>query len=117
MKALQPPVLATWMLEHLLVNDSNEALAGDLLEEFQQRRSPGWYWRQVIAAIIVSLANAWRQQWVALTLQFAFIWAWTYYCQFCLFPFLRVRFWELAFEPHARLVWWLLSHHGEVLWI
>jgi hypothetical protein len=30
-----------------------EAIVGDLLEEYQHRRSPVWYWRQVIVAIAV----------------------------------------------------------------
>ncbi len=39
MNASKPPALATWMLEHLLWGGRNEALAGDLLEEFQRRGS------------------------------------------------------------------------------
>lgn len=36
---LVPPTTATWMLEHLLLGKRNEALEGDLFEEFQRRRS------------------------------------------------------------------------------
>jgi hypothetical protein len=45
--------MATWMLEHLTPGPRNEALAGDLLEDFRNRRSIGWYWRQVLAAIVI----------------------------------------------------------------
>ncbi len=31
----------------------NEALGGDLLEEFRRGRSVGWYWRQALAAVAV----------------------------------------------------------------
>ncbi len=31
----------------------NDALAGDLLEEFRNGRSTRWYWRQVLAAIAI----------------------------------------------------------------
>lgn len=50
MKEGRPPSLATWMLEHLTPIDRDEALAGDLLEDFRSGRSSGWYWRQTFAA-------------------------------------------------------------------
>ncbi len=50
MRRSQPPTLATWMLEHGIPGDYDEALVGDLLEEFRAGRSEGWYWRQVLAA-------------------------------------------------------------------
>ncbi len=49
-----PPPFATWMLEHLTSGDRDEALAGDLLEEFHGGRTDGWYWRQVLVACAVS---------------------------------------------------------------
>lgn len=51
-----PPLIATWMLEHLTPGSRNDALAGDLLEEFRSGRldrTGAWYWRQVAAAIAV----------------------------------------------------------------
>lgn len=47
-----PPRLASWLLEHLGPRYQRESLAGDLFEEFQQRRSYAWYWRQVLIAIV-----------------------------------------------------------------
>ena len=44
---------------------NNEALAGDLLEQFGQGRSAGWYWRQVIAAIVVGVYKEQRIFWIA----------------------------------------------------
>jgi hypothetical protein len=35
MKPSEPPALASWLLEHLALGKKNEALAGDLLEEFK----------------------------------------------------------------------------------
>jgi hypothetical protein len=58
-----PPTLATWMLKHLALCDRNDALEGDLLEEFQRRRSGGWYWRQVLGAIF-GFSNILRVGWV-----------------------------------------------------
>ncbi len=54
MRRREPPPLATWMLEHLTPGDRDEALGGDLLEDFRIGRSEGWYWRQVLAACSIS---------------------------------------------------------------
>jgi hypothetical protein len=66
MKSSRPPALATWLLEHLLPHDKNEALAGDLLERFGQERSAIWYWRQVLAAVMVDLLHEVRVRWIAI---------------------------------------------------
>lgn len=60
MKPAQPIALATWMLKHLTFGPRDEALLGDLLEEFQGGRSVGWYWRQVICAIGVDISSKLR---------------------------------------------------------
>jgi hypothetical protein len=54
MKPTDSVAFATWMLEHLTFGSPNEALSGDLLEEFQHGSSAGWYWRQVLSAIVVA---------------------------------------------------------------
>jgi hypothetical protein len=54
MKSRRPPALATWLLEQLSRRDRNEALEGDLLEQFGRGRSVAWYWRQVLAAVFES---------------------------------------------------------------
>ena len=76
----KPPALASWMLDHLLWGGRNEALAGDLLEEFQRRCSVAWYWRQVIGAILASFSNELRADWVMVwTILFAIVWAYSLY--------------------------------------
>jgi hypothetical protein len=57
MRGIEPPPTATWLLEHLNPGGRNEALAGDLLEEFQSGRTAGWYWRQVLVAIALGCSK------------------------------------------------------------
>ena len=60
MTQLEPPPLATWILEHCTAGEAEEALAGDLLETYWAGRSDGWYWRQVFAACAVSWTESLR---------------------------------------------------------
>jgi len=53
MNRTDPPSMATWMLEHWTPGVRNDALEGDLLEEFRSGRSAHWYWRQVVAAVVI----------------------------------------------------------------
>jgi hypothetical protein len=109
MTHLKPPALASWMLRHLVLGDRTEALEGDLLEEFQRRRSAAWYWRQVLEAIVANVAGKLRQHWKLLSLDAVWVWVWTYYSLLFL-RFAQERFWVLAFEPHGRFLWWVLMH-------
>ncbi len=58
-----PPRLASLLLDWLA--PGNEALRGDLDEEFAAGRGGAWYWRQVIAAIAVEGPLAVRARAVA----------------------------------------------------
>jgi hypothetical protein len=58
MTPMRPPSLATWILDHLIPGPRNEALAGDLLEEFSAGRPATWYWRQTLAVFALA---CWRQ--------------------------------------------------------
>jgi hypothetical protein len=57
MKLAAPPRLPTWLLNQVA---PNEALAGDLIEQFRQGRSSLWYWRQVIVAMVISVYDGIR---------------------------------------------------------
>jgi len=51
MTTITPPKLATWILTR--VAGSNDALVGDLLEEYERRQSARWYWGQVLLTTLV----------------------------------------------------------------
>jgi len=55
----KPPGFATWVLKHF--GSANEALAGDIVEEYAQGRSAAWYWRQVLIAVLFSCGNEVRK--------------------------------------------------------
>ncbi len=57
MRAANPPIVATWLLERLYTGDESESLIGDLVECYGRSRSKAWYWRQVLAAIVLSFCK------------------------------------------------------------
>ena len=59
-----PPTLATWLLKHFGFLSADDALIGDLVEEFHRRDSAAWYWRQVIVAILFGLQREIRHHWL-----------------------------------------------------
>jgi hypothetical protein len=72
MKNSHPPFIATWILEHLTPGDRNDALSGDLLEEFRSGRPASWYWRQILAALAHDSLREIRDHWLAIV--FAALW-------------------------------------------
>ncbi|HEY2858613.1 MAG TPA: hypothetical protein VGJ21_09365 [Terracidiphilus sp.] len=57
MSRVEPPPFASWIVEHLIPGQRDQALPGDLMEAFQVGRSNGWYWRQALAALAVGWAK------------------------------------------------------------
>ena len=57
MKSSQPPAGATWLLERFSFGHRNDALIGDLVEEYGNGRSGAWYWRQALTAIAVAFSQ------------------------------------------------------------
>ena len=54
MTSKRPPGIATWMLQHFGSGPNNDAVLGDLAEQYLRKNSAMWYWRQAIKAIPVS---------------------------------------------------------------
>ena len=57
MTGQQPPWVATWLAQRLVSGPRRESLLGDLIEQYRQGRSGIWYWRQVLAAILVGTVH------------------------------------------------------------
>ncbi|PYR98127.1 MAG: hypothetical protein DMG16_21955 [Acidobacteria bacterium] len=63
MRLTQPPAVATWLLRQFGCSPRNEAILGDLMEQFAHGRSRLWYWRQTLIALIVgSLRGVWEEK-------------------------------------------------------
>ena len=73
MRSTEPPPLAQWILEHATAGETDEALAGDLREGYSAGLSNGWYWRQVLAACVVSWTESFRAR-IPLLI-FALLWS------------------------------------------
>src|SRR5262249_6971610 len=52
MRSNRPPIIATFILERFGCDPMNDAIIGDLAEEYA-RRSDWWYWRQVLTVIAI----------------------------------------------------------------
>ena len=104
MKSSKPPAVAEWLLEHLVLRSNNEALAGDLLEEFRQGRSAGWYWRQVLIAIFTSCSAKLPILWVAAGFTIVWIGVLDASSQWLL-HISRGRLFQTVFSWGLRLAW------------
>ena len=120
MRGKEPPPFATWVLEHLTSGERDEALAGDLLEDFRSGRSHAWYWRQVFSACAVSWFESVSVR--APMLVFAFLWsmaapAWNAFCLMAESERLENRF-AVIFGPiwilPALIAWTIL--HSIFVW-
>ena len=54
MTSKKPPRVATWMLKRFGSGPNNDSVLGDLAEQYLQKDSAMWYWRQAMKAIPVS---------------------------------------------------------------
>lgn len=60
---MKPPRLAEWILALVLpLGKRGESIRGDLLEEFHQHESRGWYWQQTVRLTLRYLVSASPQE-------------------------------------------------------
>ena len=59
----RPPAFAAWLLRHVCPHENREELTGDLLERFAEGQSRGWFWSQVLLAILVGAARSVQAHW------------------------------------------------------
>jgi hypothetical protein len=82
---MRPPRLATWLLRHFGCGPHNESVLGDLAEQYRDRRSRLWYWKQVVLAIALSVfSEVWNHKLLAfraliLGWTIKAIWLWAYF--------------------------------------
>jgi hypothetical protein len=65
-----PPIIATWVLSCFV--GENEALIGDLIEEYRNGCSRLWYWKEVLIAVFRATGTELRAHWV-LSLRLIFL--------------------------------------------
>jgi len=107
MRSSRPPALATWLLEHLTMEGTKEALVGDLIEEYQHRRSAGWYWHQVLGAILASFVGGLRAEWIIVrTIGFVIVWVYSLHVFFLIVH---------PFRPGTRSLAWMEAHGGDAM--
>jgi hypothetical protein len=64
MRSDRAPFVATWLIERFC---GEPAIAGDLIEEYRERQSPLWYWKQTaIAVCACSASRIWDHKWLAI---------------------------------------------------
>jgi hypothetical protein len=62
----KPPAIATWLWKHFGCGPNQDVLLGDLTEQYLQKGSSLWYWRQVLKAIPISVLKELRaHSWIA----------------------------------------------------
>jgi hypothetical protein len=107
MRATTPPRCATWLAQRALSGPNAESLIGDLSEAYQGGRSPLWYWRQVIVAVVGGIGvEIWDQKFliVGVLATSVYVLQWIYTS--VLGPLVVLPVYRAWYPP---LISWLLS--------
>lgn len=102
MKHRNPPRIATWLLHRLSACD--EALMGDLLEEYCRGRSRYWYWRQALIAVVRSTDGDILSHPVLALRAFALMMVCVLCYEYCLVRPFDILFSDLIWKLNPRLL-------------
>ena len=108
MRSTQPPAVATWLLRQFGCSPRNEAILGDLIEQYRHGRSRLWYWQQTLIALLVGLLRGvWQEKLRALV---AVVTGWIILA-FYMFRFADplLRFIEFESSPNLALAQYVFS--------
>lgn len=104
---MNPPRLATWLLQRWMLGPNRESLVGDLVEQYQHGRSSAWYWRQALAAVLAgSVAEVWNQKLLIACVLATSVYLLNWIYTFVLWPTFVVRLYLAWYPP---LIRWLLA--------
>jgi hypothetical protein len=87
MRGSRPPLIAAWILDRFGSDPETEAIAGDLVERYRQRRSRLWYWREVTVAILRGIWSEFRQHTLLVLIAIAMGWILAFVWHWLLTPF------------------------------
>jgi hypothetical protein len=95
----QPPRVATWILKHFGCGQDLDVVLGDLAEQYQQKASAMWYWRQVIQTIPVALFREVRAHKRMSGRALLTGWGLWFFCLLWFFPFASTYFFPPRIVP------------------
>jgi hypothetical protein len=112
MRSAQPPITATWLLEHLSSGRTNDSLVGDLMEQYRNGCSGAWYWRQVLLTIALSFWKEISAHKLLAVRAVATGWAVWYLYVLVMFklliPFAQELPLAFRFGPYSGFAWWII---------
>lgn len=98
-----PPRLATWLLNRL--SGYNQALVGDMIEEYRRGRSRLWYWRQTAIAVLRSTVTDVRSHPVLALRAFVLMVVCVLCFQYGLMPLFDVLVRDVIWKLNPRLLY------------
>jgi len=108
------PSIARWLLEHFGSGPDNDAIMGDIAEQYAQGRSRIWYWQQVVTAIAISMIReCWNHKLLA-SQALVRGWLGLYLCSYLGRLFGNLASWSRWWRADwirvpGYTLWWLLS--------